>query len=106
MTFTSNTEGWATGSGHVTDINGVEAFQPNIRHTTDGGRTWEIEYRSPQPNGMTRWETIEGLQYDPMAQVLWAYGFRAILRRTNSSTTHVTPHTKLPVTWGDLKDRE
>lgn len=102
VVFISPQEGWLSGGAAAIDADGVARSQSNIQHTLDGGKSWQVEYRTPQENGITRWESIGGIQHDPATRTIWAYGFRALLRR-QGVITNVKSVGKLPVTWGALK---
>ncbi len=99
--FISPQEGWLLGASVADD----GRYQPNIQHTQDGGQTWQVEYRTPKEQGVTRWETLDELKSDFATQAIWVYGFRALLRR-GGVVTGVSPRGKLPVRWGVLKKGE
>ncbi|MBM3215846.1 hypothetical protein FJZ36_13115 [Candidatus Poribacteria bacterium] len=102
--FLNADEGWSSGADATTDDAGQLHWRPDIRHSNDGGTTWNIEYQAPTSAGIPRWEAPFRAVFDSLTRTVWVYGWRMLHRRTGVPTG-IQPLDRLPVAWGSLKRR-
>jgi photosystem II stability/assembly factor-like uncharacterized protein len=99
LCFINADEGWTVGSKNILWEPGKNIYEVSIFHTTDGGRTWQVEWKTEMEGG------IAYLGYDEATSAIWAGGTSGLLmkRLVNPPATSVSPKGKLSITWGKIK---
>ena len=96
IVFVNPQEGWIALYGQVPELGIDDPSFKGVLHTKDGGRTWEVEK-------IPTW--IGYFTYDMLTQTLWVGGWYDALYKRAAPVVGLSPHGKLPLSWGQLKLR-